>query len=79
MNLRKLLAMAMLILSPLMIAAVSLMIPNLVAVLGVMLLTQGQGPVAQLGGTLLLAFVLWNIFGSILAIARPPSFFALLF
>jgi hypothetical protein len=68
MKLRKLLAVMILMLSPLVIIGISLMIPDLLAVLGVMLLTQGQGPATQLAGILLLIPVLWYIFGFVPAI-----------
>ena len=79
MNLKKLLAVTILVLSPLVMTAVSLMIPDLSAVLGVMLLTQGQGPATQLVGTLLLTPTLNYIFGTVAALVTPPWYYAFLF
>jgi hypothetical protein len=51
---RKLLALTGFILSPLVIVAVSLRIPDLLAVLGLILLTQAEAPATRLIGIFLL-------------------------
>ena len=70
MNLRKLLAVAMLILSPLVMMAVSLMIPNLPLVLGLILLQNPE--TRQLG-------IAWILFFLFTPVAFLPWLIAPLF
>jgi len=72
MKLKRFFVMMSLVLSPLVLMAVGLTVPDAALVLGRMLLTEGQGPAAQLGGAFLLAWTLLVLTGVRAAILYPP-------